>query len=219
MGCRVRASSFQWCRLFNSWDKTNADDVAEKHTYDGSGGLNQFFITNGYSPFKNFSIGATASYCLVPLTRKEELRFPDLSNYFNTRITQENSVGSLYFNFGMQLAFDSLRLAPSDSIKMLDKKLGSLHDSLEVLRTMSGKSTVPPLHRCRWCWCCPHVTLASPPMVLPSRAFAGTMVVLRHRWCCSLAKDLRETRWRSTVVNQHSISLLTVKGDATKLGI
>jgi len=32
---------------------------------------------------------------------------------------------------------------------------------------------VPPLRRHQWCWCCPHVALASPPVVLPSR-----------RWCC-----------------------------------
>ena len=57
---------------------------------------------------------------------------------------------------------------------------------------------VPPLRRHRWCWCCPCVTLASPPVVLPScgrcwchccvavgGAGAALASPLRHRlWCC-----------------------------------
>jgi hypothetical protein len=120
---------------------TNSDGDAETHTYEGSGGLNQFFISNGYSPFKNFSIGVTASYLFGTIEQERRIEFPRLSNYFNTRINQETSIGSFHFNFGTQLTFDSLRLAPSDSIKIMDKKLGSIHDSLEVLRTMTGKSS------------------------------------------------------------------------------
>jgi len=113
----------------------------EQHFYEGSGGLNQFFISNGYSPFKNFSIGATASYLFGAINQERRIEFPDLSTYLNTRVRKETSVGSIYFNFGMQLTFDSLRLAPSDSIKMLDKTMSTLHDSLEVLRNLAVKSS------------------------------------------------------------------------------
>ncbi len=121
--------------------KINSEDDAELHTYKGSGGLNQFFISNGYSPVKNFSLGVTASYLFGAINQERRIEFPYLSNYFNTRVTQETSIGSVDFNFGMQLVFDSLRLAPSDSIKIMDKKLSSLHDSLEVLRNLSVKSS------------------------------------------------------------------------------
>jgi hypothetical protein len=121
--------------------KTNSAGDAELHTYKGSGGLNQFFISNGYSPVKNFSLGATVSYLFGAINQERRIEFPYLANYFNTRITEETSVGSFHFNFGMQLSFDSLHLAPSDSVKMMDKQMNSIHDSLEVLKALSEKST------------------------------------------------------------------------------
>jgi len=121
--------------------QVDADGLRTVHTYNGSGGLNQFFIGNGYSPFKNFSIGANASYLFGILDQERRVEFPYLSNYFNTRITQQTSVGALYFNFGMQLTFDSLRLEPSDSIKTLDKQLNNLHDSIEVIQTSMKQAT------------------------------------------------------------------------------
>lgn len=120
---------------------TNSDGISELHTYNGSGGLNQFFITNGYSPIKDFSVGVTASYLFGTINQERRIEFPRLINYFNTRIARETSIGSLHFNFGMQLTFDSLWLAPGDSIRMMDKKLVSIQDSLEVLRTMSVQSS------------------------------------------------------------------------------
>ncbi len=121
--------------------KTNSAGDAELHAYEGSGGLNQFFISNGYSPFRHFSIGATVSYLFGAINQERRIEFPYLANYFNTRITQETSVGSFHFNFGMQLTFDSLRLACSDSVKMMDKQLGTIQDSLNVLKALSEKST------------------------------------------------------------------------------
>ncbi len=121
--------------------KTNADGDEELHTYHGSGGLNQFFVGNGFSPFKNLSIGANASYLFGVINQERTIEYPHLAHYFNTRVTEATSVGAVFFNFGMQLTFDSLRIAPSDSIKMLDKKLATIHDSLEVVRDTMNKAT------------------------------------------------------------------------------
>lgn len=121
--------------------QTNAAGVTERHTYQGSGGLNQFFISNGCSPTKNFSVGMNASYLFGVISQERRIEFPYLSNYFNTRITRETSVGAVYFNFGMQLTFDSLKFASGDSIKMLDQKLNSIHDSLEKVNNILVKST------------------------------------------------------------------------------
>jgi len=119
----------------------NADGDAELHTYDGSGGLNQFFIGNSYSPFKNFSIGANASYLFGVLNQERKIEYPYFTSYFDTRVNEKTSVGSLYFNFGIQWVFDSLQTAPSDSIKRLDKKLSTIHDSIEVIQKSLDKAS------------------------------------------------------------------------------
>jgi hypothetical protein len=119
---------------------TNADGDDELHTYQGKGGLNQFFIGNAYSPFKNFSIGANASYLFGVVEQERRIEFPVLANYFNTRINQSTAVGSVAFNFGMQFTFDSLRTMPSDSIRMLDKKLKVIGDSLNAVLEKKNQS-------------------------------------------------------------------------------
>lgn len=95
--------------------QTNFAGQQELHTYQGSGGLNQFFIGNGYSPFKNFNIGLNASYLFGVINQERRIEYPKLNNYFNTRIKEETSVGAVYFNFGMQYTIDSLHLAKRDS--------------------------------------------------------------------------------------------------------
>ncbi len=122
--------------------QTNAAGDRELHTYEGSGGLNQFFIGNGWSPYKNFSIGANASYLFGVINQERRIEYPYLSNYFNTRIAQETSVGAVYFNFGMQFTFDSLKIATGDSLKMFNLKLNNIQDSLKVIRDTMDKSTV-----------------------------------------------------------------------------
>ena len=120
--------------------QTNASGDIELHTYDGSGGLNQFFIGNGYSPFKNFSIGVNASYLFGVVNQERRIEYPRLTNYFNTRIFKETSVGSVYFNFGMQMTFDSLRIASGESIQKLNEKQSVIQDSIVFVNGMITKS-------------------------------------------------------------------------------
>jgi len=121
--------------------RTSDDGYPELHTYDGSGGINQFFIGNSYSPFKNFSIGVNASYLFGVIDQQRRIEYPYLSNYFNTNVDLQTSVGSMYFNFGMQYTFDSLRTGPSDSLKMFDKQMKNIHDSLQVMIDTLGKAS------------------------------------------------------------------------------
>ncbi len=120
---------------------TDADGNSELHTYEGSGGLNQFFIGNAVRPFKNFSIGMNASYLFGVINQQRRVEFPYLANYFNVRVAQETSVGSLYFNFGLQYTIDSLHFAPSDSIKLVNGKLKNIQDSLLVLTDAMNNSS------------------------------------------------------------------------------
>lgn len=106
--------------------------VPETHTYEGSGGLNQFYLTNGFSLAKNFSAGVTASYLFGVLNQDRKVEFSDLS-YFNTNISHSNSLGWFHFNFGLQYTFDSLRIAPSDSLRSIDKQLKENRDSIRTL--------------------------------------------------------------------------------------
>jgi hypothetical protein len=113
--------------------QSNADSAEEFHSYNGSGGLNQFYIGNAWSPYKNFSIGANASYLFGDLTQVRRVFYESASNYLNLRVTEVSHIGDLFFNYGMQYTFDSLRTAPSDSVAMFNKQLDKIEDSLSVI--------------------------------------------------------------------------------------
>ncbi len=96
----------------------------EVRTYDGSGGLNQFYLTNGFNLAKNFSAGVTVSYLFGVINQERRVEFNDVA-YFNTNLSNSNSLGWFHAAFGLQYTFDSLRTGPSDSIRTLDTKLNS----------------------------------------------------------------------------------------------
>ena len=127
---------------------TNSNGDKETHFYEGSGGLNQFLIGNAWSPVKNFSLGFNASYLFGVVNQQRRIEFPELSNYFNTRIRQETSVGAVHFSFGLQLTFDSLRTALSDSMKLYAKEMNHLRDSLETIDDTLKK--LSPGERIQW---------------------------------------------------------------------
>jgi hypothetical protein len=114
--------------------------VPENHTYKGSGGLNQFYVTNGFSLAKNFSAGVTASYLFGVVNQERRVEFTDPS-YFNTYIENSNSLGWFNFNLGLQYTFDSLRIASSDSIKAIDEQLKAHKDSLKKIDDLLSKQS------------------------------------------------------------------------------
>lgn len=114
--------------------KTEENEAGDQRNllFTGNGGLNQFYIGNAIAIGKGTSVGVNASFLFGTMNRVRRIYYPN-GGYLNTRITDENSVGDLYFNFGLMQTFDSLRLAKSDSIVMFDKEKIKIEDSLKAI--------------------------------------------------------------------------------------
>src|SRR6185312_10263013 len=68
-------------------------------TYDGQGGVNQFFWANGYRITKNTSIGVTSSILFGSLTQTENLQSGSDPNALVT--TKSDFLHNFYFNFSL----------------------------------------------------------------------------------------------------------------------
>lgn len=115
--------------------KSGYQNVNELRTYKGSGGLNQFYMTNGISPAKNLSIGLTASYLFGVLNQNRTVEFDDRM-FFNTYLSNSTSVGWFSFSLGAQYTFDSLRVTPGDSLKNYNALLETAEDSLHRIHKL-----------------------------------------------------------------------------------
>lgn len=102
----------------------------EERTYVGSGGINSFHIGTGFKIGKHLTAGFSGAYLFGAIDRDRTVEFNN-TNYINSSISESVSVGWFHFNSGIQLTYDSLKVAPSDSVKLMDKKINSLSDSLE----------------------------------------------------------------------------------------
>ncbi|MFZ7145674.1 MAG: hypothetical protein ACO1G6_10065 [Bacteroidota bacterium] len=104
----------------------------EIRTYKGSGGLNSFHMGTGKKFGKKLSVGFDIEYLfgVINKNRTIEYRTP---YYMNTLDNSSTSIGWFHFKFGLQYAFDSLKLAKSDSLVMYDKQIQMLTDSLSNL--------------------------------------------------------------------------------------
>lgn len=78
-------------------DVGNADYI-----YQGSGGINDFYGSLSFEPFKNFSIGAKMAYMFGKADLIRSIFFPDSVGYLNTRVDNYIQVGDLYFEYGVQ---------------------------------------------------------------------------------------------------------------------
>src|SRR5450759_2554734 len=68
--------------------------------YEGSGGVNKYFFTNGFKIAKNFSIGITTSFLGGSLKQQDSLLSSDLNAALVT--TKNIYFRNWYFNFGFQ---------------------------------------------------------------------------------------------------------------------
>ena len=68
--------------------------------YEGDGGVNQFYWSNGYKITKNTSIGVMSSFLFGTMNQTEQILSSDLS----TSLTTKNSIylRNYYFNFSLQ---------------------------------------------------------------------------------------------------------------------
>jgi hypothetical protein len=102
------------------------------HTYEGSGGLNQFYMGTGFSLGKNFFAGVNASFLFGTINQLRKVEYPS-NSYYNTKLTDETIINNFYFNAGLLKTFDSLAIAKSDSIILFDQKIAAFEDSITVL--------------------------------------------------------------------------------------
>lgn len=87
---------------YESKINTTLLDTPVTQVYQGSGGLNQFYIGNAYKITENISLGINASYIFGTLDRSKANEFPDSLGFLNIRQTNSTYIGSLFFNYGIQ---------------------------------------------------------------------------------------------------------------------
>lgn len=100
----------------------------ELHAYEGSGGLNRFFLSSGFTIFKGLTLGASASVVYGDIVQDRRVEFSD-ATFLNTRLTDTRSHSGFLFDFGLQYTVDSLRISPSDSLSNIRRKISVLNDS------------------------------------------------------------------------------------------
>ncbi|HOH84196.1 MAG TPA: hypothetical protein PLI16_06235, partial [Bacteroidales bacterium] len=79
----------------------NSDETFTE-SFKGSGGVNQAYIGVAFKPFKNFSFGANLGYLFGTIDKIVAIERPDDIFSFNTRVTDNEQVGGLYLNYGLQ---------------------------------------------------------------------------------------------------------------------
>jgi len=79
------------------------DDVGKvQFIYEGSGGLNQLHLGNGFKITENLSIGFNASYVWGVIDRRRRVTFPDSLFMMSTRIDNFDHVSDMMFDIGAQ---------------------------------------------------------------------------------------------------------------------
>lgn len=73
------------------------------YEYEGSGGLNQFYIGNAFK-LGSFSFGFNASYLFGPIENTRTVEF-DSTNIFDLYIRESTNIGGLHINYGLQHSF------------------------------------------------------------------------------------------------------------------
>jgi len=110
----------------------NVAGDAEHHVYEGSGGLNQFYLGTGFKLGRNFSFGVNAAFIFGTIDQVRKVEYPD-NSYYNAKLTDETYVSDFYFSGGLIKVFDSLSISRSDSLVMFDTRIEGYEDSLSSL--------------------------------------------------------------------------------------
>lgn len=72
-----------------------------KYLYEGSGGLNQFYVGNAFQ-LKNLSVGVNAAYIFGYLDRTSTVSSPDSIYYLALRLSNGTRINGFHYNFGLQ---------------------------------------------------------------------------------------------------------------------
>jgi hypothetical protein len=115
-----------------SEQKFNVIGDAEQHIYEGSGGLNQFYVGTGFSLGRNFSVGVNAAFIFGTIDQLRKVEYSN-NSYYNAKLTDETYVSDFHFTGGLIKVFDSLAISKSDSLVMFDTRIQVYEDSLSSL--------------------------------------------------------------------------------------
>ncbi|MFO8055396.1 MAG: hypothetical protein R6U19_09590 [Bacteroidales bacterium] len=87
---------------YNIKDEQTYDDIGHVlYQYEGSGGINQFYIGSGVSLTPELSLGVNAVYYFGKMDLRRSSMFPDSVNYLDTRIIDRQSPGDIRLNYGL----------------------------------------------------------------------------------------------------------------------
>jgi len=85
------------------FDEKEVEDVGNvRFIYEGSGGLNQFHLGNGFQITENLSIGINSSYVWGVIDRRRRITFPDSLFMLSTRIDNYDHVSDFMVDIGAQ---------------------------------------------------------------------------------------------------------------------
>jgi hypothetical protein len=72
-----------------------------KYLYEGSGGLNQFYVGNAFR-IKDLSVGFNAAYIFGTLDKTRTVSFPDSINILAIRLRNSTLINNFLFTYGVQ---------------------------------------------------------------------------------------------------------------------
>jgi hypothetical protein len=188
-----------------------------KFLYEGSGGLNRYFISSAFA-IKNFSVGVNAYYLLGTLEIKNSYEFwhaLDKDVTFNTSTTKEYSVSDMYLGFGAQYAFKL-----SDNIKGV---FGMTYDLANKINTTNNTYTYSKYNYSSG------ATQGFPTdtvvfeegvnrsMDLPSKFGMGASIVFKNK--LTFALDYTQQDWTGKIYPMSNVGNILKKAQTTSFGV
>jgi len=79
-----------------------ADTNVVNYVYSGEGGLSKAYLGYGFAIGKHIAIGGNMSYIFGNLKQYSSTELPNLYGSFNSRQEENNSIGGLNFDYGIQ---------------------------------------------------------------------------------------------------------------------
>ena len=112
----------------------------ETRKFEGSGGLNNFHIGTGFKAGKKASFGLNIEYLFGSINNNRLIVY-NSPYFFNTEVANSTSIGWFHFKGGFQYMLDSIPIAKSDSVIMMEKQLTLLQDSLSKIISKNSADT------------------------------------------------------------------------------
>lgn len=118
--------------------------VDKNYLFAGDGGVNKVFLTNAFTPFKNFHVGVSASYLFGKLYQSNGILFnDDTGAYINVFEQNSIQVSDFTFDFGLKYSFklNDKNALSFGAVYGLNSDLDATRSSI-VYHTLSTSSAV-----------------------------------------------------------------------------